>query len=529
MLFNSYQFLFVFLPVALFGYFLAGKVSPIASMAWLALCSLAFYAYWNPPFVLLILASIAFNFTMGELIGSPLSAQTRTAAFWVAIAVNLLALGCFKYLAPLLNFFGDHGAFHQDAHLNIILPLGISFFTFTQIGYLVDRRDDVGERLDPLRYTVFVVFFPHLIAGPILHIREIGAQLKNSAQCRLRVQTFAPGLTLFAMGLAKKVVLADPLAPFIQAGYAQPELLSFAASWSVIIGYSVQLYFDFSGYCDMAIGLAGMFGFRFPLNFNSPYKSRSAIEFWQRWHMTLSRYLALLLYNPVAMWVRRRRLAQGKKVSPKTLATPAGFASMIAAPTFYTMALAGIWHGAGLQFLVFGLLHACYLTINHAWRIYRKAPGGDHLANTSYFSNAWKIALTYFAVLISFVFFRSQSVPNAWAMLASATGVHGLGLPPPIASLIQRSFGFPVTGFLINSQTLEFQLRIAVGLALIWLAPNSQQILGRFAPVLDEVTPGRWPWLRWRPSLAWAIAISLLLWFSVLSFNHSTTFLYYQF
>jgi alginate O-acetyltransferase complex protein AlgI len=529
MLFNSYQFLFAFLPITLFGYFLAGKVGPTASIAWLVLCSIAFYAYWNPPFVLLILLSIIFNYGMGELISGSRSANTKRAAFWAAIAVNLLVLGCFKYLAPLLNFFADRGAFRESFHLNIILPLGISFFTFTQIGYLVDRRDNVGERLDPLRYSFFVTFFPHLIAGPILHVREIGAQLKNSMTFKLRAETFSPGLALFAIGLAKKILIADPLAPLVHVGYQQPELLSFAAAWMVIIGYSVQLYFDFSGYCDMAIGLAGMFGFRFPLNFNSPYKSRSAIEFWQRWHMTLSRYLALLLYNPLAMWVTRRRVAQGKGVSPKAQTTPAAFASMIALPTFYAMALAGIWHGAGLQFLVFGLLHACYLTINHAWRLYRKTHGGGRQEDAGFFSNAWKTALTYSAVVISFVFFRSESIPNALAMLHSATGVHGLGIPAPLALFFQDKFGVHVTGFLLNTQMVDNLLRIIVSLALIWFAPNSQQILGQFAPVLENVTPARWAWLRWRPSLASAIAISLLLWLSVLCFNHSTTFLYYQF
>lgn len=530
MLFNSYEFLFVFLPIALFGYYLAGKTEPIAPMAWLALCSLAFYAYWSPPFVFLIVLSVIFNFWMGEIIGGNYSEGVRKLSFLVAIAANLLVLGCFKYLAPLVNFLVDNGAFAEDGHLTIVLPLGISFFTFTQIGYLVDRRDKVGEKLDPLRYLVFVTFFPHLVAGPILHIREIGSQLKNFATARLRAETFAPGLSIFVIGLAKKVLLADPLAPLVQAGYQQPELLNFLAAWIVIIGYSVQLYFDFSGYSDMAVGLAGMFGFRFPLNFNSPYKSRGAIEYWQRFHMTLSRYLALLLYNPLAMWVARWRVAHGKKASAKALVKPVAFASLIVLPTFYTMALAGIWHGAGLQFLVFGLLHAGYLSINHAWRIYRKARSTqDDKSGDGVFSKLWQVALTYFAVIIAFVFFRASSITNALAMLQGATGIHGSGIPDFAASFIRREFGIAVSGVPPHWQTFNDMLRIGVSLALIWLAPNSQQILGEYAPVLEKVTPGPWPWLRWRPSLISAIAISLLLWLSVLSFNQSTTFLYYQF
>jgi len=524
MLFNSYQFLLVFLPISLFGYFLAAKTTPSVSILWLVLCSLAFYANWNPPFVLLILASIAFNFAMGEIIAVNSPDRTRTAVFRVAVAANLLCLGGFKYFAPTLNFI------NPGAHLSIILPLGISFFTFTQIGFLVDRRDNVGERLNLSRYSLFVTFFPHLIAGPILHVREMGPQLKATATYKLRAETFAPGLTMFVIGLAKKVLVADPLADMVSTGYLQPELMSFVSAWMVIIAYSIQLYFDFSGYSDMAIGLAGMFGFRFPLNFNSPFKSRSIIEFWQRWHVTLSRYLALLLYNPMAMWIARRRAASEKKISPKALANPAAFASMIAVPTFYTMGLAGIWHGAGLQYAVFGMLHAIYLTINHAWRIYRKARIGHSAPEQDgIFSQAWKVALTYLAVLLSFVFFRAGSIPNALALLASASGIHGFGFPPPVADIIQQKLGIAVTAFMVHKQQAYDFLRIVICLIVIWAAPNSQQLMGAFAPVLDDVPPGPWRWLRWRPTLPWAFAVSLVLWLSILCFNQTKTFLYYQF
>ena len=300
MLFNSFEFIFVFLPVALLGFAVTSRYSPRLSCGWLALCSLAFYAYWNVGFVGLLVAAIMMNSSFGHAVGL---AQTSNRKNWLlafGVSANIFLLAWFKYLEPTLSVLHQHALISTDFDLKIILPLGISFFTFTQIGYLVDRRDGLGEELDLVRYAAFVTFFPHLIAGPVLHVRDIGPQLTNRETLRITPHMFAVGATLFVMGLAKKVLLADPLSGVVETGFSDPTQLGFINSWLVALSYAAQLYFDFSGYSDMAVGLAAMFGIRFPANFNSPFKSRSVIDYWQRWHITLSRYLNLLLYNPVA-------------------------------------------------------------------------------------------------------------------------------------------------------------------------------------------------------------------------------------
>ncbi len=233
-------------------------------------------------------------------------------------------------------------------------PLGISFFTFTQIGYLLDCRNGLARDRSPLNYTLFVAFFPHLIAGPILHNREIMPQFADAATYRYSAHNLAAGLGIFLLGLLKKCLLADPCAAVVGPGFANPDALTFFPAWQVALSYSLQLYFDFSGYSDMAIGLARMFNVRFPLNFNSPYKARSVIEYWQRWHMTLTRYLNLCLYDPLALAITRRRRARGQSTRREAQATPLGFAQMVLLPIFVTMTLAGIRHGSGPTFLVFG-------------------------------------------------------------------------------------------------------------------------------------------------------------------------------
>jgi alginate O-acetyltransferase complex protein AlgI len=537
MLFNSYPFLFAFLPLCLVGYFVATKLSPTAAAAWLVLCSLGFYGYWNPAFLLLIVLSVAFNYAIGRLMSRAASPGGKSVLFVTGIAANIGLLGVFKYLGPSLHFFVEHGVIGNWWDLSIILPLGISFFTFTQIGYLVDRRDRLAEDLGLLRYSLFVIFFPHLIAGPIIHVREIGPQLTAAATYRLRAEKFAPGLALFAIGLAKKVLLADPLSGFVGAGFSHPGALTLLTGWAVALAYAVQLYFDFSGYSDMAIGLAGMFGLRFPINFDSPLRSRSIIEFWQRWHMTLTRYLRLLLYNPIAIRIARRRVARGLKVSDSALAKPSVFAVMVALPTFVTMGLAGVWHGAGLQFAVFGLLHAAYLTVNQAWRIFYV-----HWQHTSMparerpLSMVWQVGLTLVAVLVSFVFFRADSCATAVRVLGSMVGVNGFRLPDQLAPELARfgDAGRFVIAHLLAPDTLaiakpENLLRILLSFAIVWAVPNSQQIIGKFAPILENPSPGGRTELQWRPNMVWALIIGVLLWASVMSLGQSTVFLYFQF
>ena len=393
MLFNSLRFLFLFLPVTMLGFHLLGRYRPPPG-----------HRLAGPHVGGLLrrmehgLRPLPSRLHPRQLprrrSPSPTPPKTpprRQRLLFLGVALNLLALFYFKYLYKALLLIK---ALHL-AHLNphpILLPLGISFFTFTQISYLVDLAQGQAERQDFLSYLLFVTFFPHLIAGPILHHKEMMPQFgkirpedaasKPSTKPSLRVpparrfalkpEDVALGLTWFLMGLAKKVLIADKLGPTADIAFSHAGSLSAANAWTGLIVYSMQLYFDFSGYSDMALGLARIFSIRFPLNFDSPYKATSVTEYWQRWHMTLTRYITLYLYNPILLSVQRRRIASGRKISRKALATFGGFTAMVAYPTMVTMLLTGIWHGAGLQFIIFGLIHGVYLTANQAWRHFRQ-------------------------------------------------------------------------------------------------------------------------------------------------------------
>ena len=325
----------------------------------------------------------------------------------------------------------------------IILPLGISFFTFTQIGFLVDCAAGSVKDRNPVNYLLFVTFFPHLIAGPILHHAEIMPQFKDRRSYRLDLDNVARGASLFAIGLFKKVIIADTFAIYAQPGFAAPAGLTLVASWGTLLCYSLQLYFDFSGYSDMAIGIAKMFNIQFPLNFNSPYKAHNIIDFWQRWHMTLTRYITLLIYNPIAIEITRHRVARGLPVrlNRKAAVKFRPFVSMVAFPTFCTMALAGVWHGAGLQFLIFGLLHACYLTINHLWRSFGPKPASAGPTPVRAVQVIGAVLLTYLAVLVAQLFFRAASCGDALTLLAGMVGAHGVRRPDPDSRGQARSYG----------------------------------------------------------------------------------------
>lgn len=519
MLFNSYPFLFGFLPIALIGYQIAARWHRHAVVIWLSLVSLAFYAYWRPEYLVLLCASVLFNYLCGSLISRRIPNHVPTATLLlIAIFVNVAALCYYKYLFPMLNFLsGVTGSTHRWT--DVILPLGISFFTFTQIAYLVDLQQGVVKQQDLGSYTLFATFFPHLIAGPILHHAEIMPQFQQKKDYRLRADDFAVGTSWFIMGLFKKVLLADRFAPTADAAFAVPGSLTAPGAWAGVLAFALQLYFDFSGYSDMALGLARMFSIDFPLNFSSPYKAASIIDYWQRWHSTLTRYITAYLYNPVSLWITRRRVTQGKKVSRKAMATGSGFASMIAAPTIFSLFLAGIWHGAGLQFLVFGLLHGMYLTINQAWRIFRgtASTAANPSALRGYVNHIAGVLLTFAAVLVGHVFFRSASVSAAISMLAGMAGLHH-------ASALSSTDPYRPSG--------AVWLGLAAGYCIVWFLPNTQQILLRFKPALElprsdkDVGPLH---LFWRPTVAWGIGLGLVAFYTLIRMQNPSSFLYFQF
>ncbi len=488
MLFNSLRFLFFFLPVTMLGFHLLGRYGRRPVIAWLAFMSVVFYAAWNPAFVLFLLGSILVNYLVADtLTSAPEDSVNRKRLLALGITLNLLALFYFKYLYKLLlSLFSAH--LIQIHPHPILLPLGISFFTFTQISYLVDLAQGQAERQDFLSYLLFVTFFPHLIAGPILHHKEMmpqfniqtgrdpGSVLPDSIQppppthrrFRLNPQDVALGLTWFLIGLAKKVLIADKLSPQADLAFRNAGTLTATHAWTGLVVYSMQLYFDFSGYSDMALGLARIFSIRFPINFDSPYKATSVTEYWQRWHITLTRYITLYLYNPLLLGVQRRRLAAGKKTSRKALATPEGFTTMVAYPTMVTMLLTGIWHGAGIQFLIFGALHGVYLTANQAWRHFRKRTAD--LSPVTGLPRLLMMIGVYAQVSFALIFFRSDSLHAAFALLHDMAGRHGIG----------------TTGSLLDG-ALAFAL-----FPIVWFFPNSQQILDQ------EPTPEH---ARARPSL----------------------------
>jgi D-alanyl-lipoteichoic acid acyltransferase DltB (MBOAT superfamily) len=500
--------MFYFLPAAVLGYVALGRFGRRAVIGWLVLMSLVFYGVWKPQYVVVLLGSMLMNYAVSRLMVA--ARRPGMATFWMiaGITLDLGLLAYFKYLFRFLVFMNQMQYTQREWH-HIVLPLGISFFTFTQIAYLVDLRQGEAEPQGIVSYGLFVTFFPHLIAGPILHHKEMMPQFAAEKRYRLDWNDFAVGLSWFILGLAKKVVIADRIAPFADAAFAAPHGLGLWSAWIGVLNYSMQLYFDFSGYSDMAVGLARMFSIRFPYNFNSPYKATNIIDFWARWHMTLTRYLTLYLYNPVALAVSRRRMRRGLPVSKKASRTTEGFIAMIALPTCFTMFLAGVWHGAGLQFIIFGMLHAVYLSVNHGWRLWQNKPAS---APRKWWSAPLGLVLTYVCVVVAQVFFRADSTRDALALLASMFGLHGLGLPAvPAKELVVLAL-FP----------------------FCWFLPNIQELMGQVEPERLLREGGRTSArvahaIAWRPNIGWGAALAGTLLAVLFYITYSTSFLYFQF
>jgi alginate O-acetyltransferase complex protein AlgI len=536
MLFNSLFFIFVFLPVVLVGYYFLVAVYRLSAVWWLIGSSLIFYGTWNPPFVILLIGSITFNRLCGQAIVAIRSRPfVQNCALSAGISANIGLLFYYKYLFPLLSFLNSMSLLDISVS-NVVLPLGISFFTFTQISYLIDCRQEKYANDSLTKYVYYVAFFPHLVAGPILRYREILPQLADEENFRFRAENLSVGFTLFAIGLVKKVLLADNIALAADAGFLHPNELTLFSAWGTIISFSLQIYFDFSGYSDMAIGLARMFGIRFPANFSSPYKSMSIVEYWQHWHMTLTRFVTLYIYNPIALSVVRRRARKGLAILRQYNITPSAFACTVALPSFFAMALIGYWHGAGLQFLIFGLLHGFYLSVNHAWRAGKaRRNRSTPRKQASLINSIGCVLLTYVAVLVALVFFRADSVRAAQTVLGGMIGMHGVTIRLPLPRLVVSALG-PLGALLVDhgfvvADYLALKTIVLVGalLGIIWVMPNSQQMLANFSPVLDHVTVPRFRFMRWQPSIAWGFAIGLAFAWAVGSLNNPAQFIYFQF
>jgi len=512
-LFNSVPFLFVFLPVLLVVFFRLGRHSHRLAAAWLTAGSLFFYAWWNPAFVGLLLGSILFNFYVGRALarGGDVGSARRRRLLFVGVALDLLLLGFFKYA----NFFigtvdavlGAHYGF-----VDIVLPLGISFFTFTQIAFLVDAARGEAKEFDFIHYSLFVSYFPHLIAGPVLHHKEMMPQFAHAKTYRFSTEFFTVGLTMFALGLFKKVVLADGVAPFAAPLFAAAErgdALFFFQAWGGALAYTLQLYFDFSGYSDMAIGLSYLIGVRLPLNFDSPYKAVSITEFWRRWHMTLSRFLRDYLYIPLG----------GNRRGP----------AMRYVNLMITMLLGGLWHGAGWTFVVWGGLHGIYLVVHHGWQALRgRRDGHGRLGHVA------GVTLTFVAVVVGWVFFRAQSVDGAFAMLRAMSGLNGVTVPDvsvlreSVAGSLLARVGVVFTPGGARDLVMTYAWIVAL-LPIVFLAPNTQQILARFQPALDAVREAAGTRLAWSARTWQAVVMAIVLACGLLSLTRPSEFLYFQF
>lgn len=511
MLFNSFEFIFFFLPITLAVFFLIGKRNKHeVAISWLVLCSLFFYGWWNPAYLAIMLFSMLFNYGLGVVLGGGGREVHRKLLLTIGVLINLGALGYFKYA----NFFVDqiNWALGSSFHLEkILLPLAISFFTFQQIAYLVDAYRRETKEYNFLHYCLFVTFFPQLIAGPIVHHKEMLPQFSKNSIYKFKYEHMSIGLVIFTLGLFKKVIFADGVSvyatPIFNSADAG-EAITFFEAWGGALAYTLQLYFDFSGYSDMAIGIAYMFGIKLPINFNSPYKSTSIIEFWRRWHMTLSRFLRDYLYIA---------LGGSRKGSARRYTN-----------LFLTMLLGGIWHGAGWTFAIWGMLHGVYLMINHGWRKVRR----DILKWSSHVSlleTSLSKMLTLLAVVIGWVYFRAESLSGANYMVVTMFGFNGVSLPSSlevhlgdfVANL--QLYGIVFEGMFGRTATnFEEGVFWIIGLMIFALVmPNTLQFYESKGFGIKTAI-GKAPYFT-------GLVIASLLFFVVLNLSSEAEFLYFNF
>ena len=522
MLFNSPIFLFVFLPTTVLCYLAVRQLAgPRGVLALLLTASIVFYGWWNPAYVPLLLGLALFN----SLVARAITACRRagqanrvTLLLTFGIAVDLMVLGYFKYTDFLID--SANVLLRENYPLqHIILPLGISFFTFQKIAYLVDSsRGDVIDH-DLLEYCFFVMFFPQLLAGPITHHSEIFSQIKGPWAFAIKPSNFMLGLTIFVIGLFKKVVLADHFAPLVSPAYdavAAGEKLNFFLAWQSAIAFKFQLYFDFSGYSEMALGAARLFGIQLPLNFNSPYRALNVVDFWRRWHMTLTRFLRDYVYIP---------LGGSRRGTPRLYLN-----------LMITLALSGLWHGAAWHFVIWGSLQGASMVVAHAWRsVWRPI--------NAWWSHTIARLLTFFVLTMILVMHRAPSTEVALEIYRGminlpSTWYDSLG---PLASVLGwlgvRFHAPPVGG-----DELELVLWFVAWIAFVWFLPNTQQLLARWHPAYnygvvererDRPLPERIPAftlvMQWRPNIAGAVFVGVLAAIACLSLRHISEFLYFKY
>ena len=522
MLFNSYEFIFLFLPLSCIVFFvIASRAGTFPALIWLSACSVYFYSSWRLENLWLLVFSICVNYALALYVSGARQSRfvSRYVIFVFAIAVNLLILGYYKYSGFVASSIGV--VFDIPVSIDSpLLPLAISFYTFTQIAYQVDsyRQGNVDRSF--INYFLFVTYYPHLIAGPIVHHSELMPQFTFKSVYRPHLANICVGLSLFILGLFKKVCIADTLAPFSDAVFAAATggaTISFFEAWGGALSYTFQIYFDFSGYSDMAMGSAALLGIWLPINFFSPYRALSIVEFWRRWHITLSRFLRDYLYISLG----------GNRQGP----------SRRYVNLMLTMILGGLWHGAGWTFVVWGALHGAFLVANHAWHA---LVSGLRLALPipKYLSATLSWLITFLAVVVAWVFFRAESFAAALAMLEGMAGLHGAVLDERLGRYLQFldlfvEFGGRGIGSFGSAWGL---VAIAVSLAISLFPYTSWQFVGYRWHALEshslavpELTVDA-PMLRSRMlGVCWGLFIGILFILSVSRLTRVNQFVYFNF
>ncbi len=486
MLFNSPIFLFFFFPVSALIFWLLGRWMPHKVAAgWLALCSLFFYGWWDTRFIFLLMASIVFNYAIGMGIERARKHNFSGVVLAFAVACNLSLLGLFKYSDFFIGILNQlAGSSFTEPHF--LLPLGISFFTFTQIAFLVDVHRGIAKEYNPIHYLLFVTYFPHLIAGPILHHKEMMPQFSAPQTYSPQLRSIALGLCIFSIGLFKKTVLADNIAPYASSVFNSADqggAINFVDGWVGALAFTMQLYFDFSGYVDMAIGCSKILGIDLPINFNSPYKSINITDFWRRWHITLGRFFRDYVYIPLG----------GNR----------GGLHRAQLNIFFVMLLSGLWHGAGWTFIIWGGMHATMSVINNYWRAFRSKFLGHDLNQSSLPGRILSILITFIGVVFCWVFFRAETLDGAIRISLAMLNFQEVGI---LANLTAK---------------LPVLCQLAGLMAICWLLPNTNQIAAQSG------------WPAWKPNIFWLLVAFISMatgsYFMLYGINTVNEFLYFNF
>jgi alginate O-acetyltransferase complex protein AlgI len=538
MQFNSLEFLLLFLPIAVFSFIASRKLRPNGTLVFLVVVSLVYYMSWDPEYLWVIMCSIGFNFYCGNLLSDPSRSHIKNQFILpFGIIVNLGFMAYFKYA----NFFIDNlsGLTGWDVYLNpIFLPIAISFFTFQQIAYLIDVSNGLIKETRFLDYCVFITFFPQLVAGPVVLYREMMPQFEKPTFGLLNYENISVGLTIFSVGIFKKVVLADGIEIYSTQVFNAAEAgiaLTFFEAWGGALAYTFQIYFDFSGYSDMAIGLARIFGIVLPLNFNSPFKATNIIEFWRRWHMSLTRFFTHYLYQPLAMKLMRISLIRKNN-------TVLFFFLTSGLPVLFVFTLIGLWHGASWTYVAFGLFHGVCIVANLLWQLILK-PTENKIKDKRVVYSWICWAVTFLCVMLSFVVFRSESFQGAVSIFESMAGMHGVAMHASYFNYLNLIFplgdwlaasGWEFRNMVYLHGAKQIGALFVLGFIVFFL-PNMQQLMINYKPALNINDWGRGistgQWWQWQPKTIIAILVSL---FTLLSLNfafHSDEkiFLYYKF